>query len=69
VSYPRGREMKRLRRGQAVTDIVMEYLTPLNMLLFLTLFMLIIVIAWYINVWWTIEQERLKLIQAATVTP
>ena len=61
--------MKRLRKGQTITDIVMEYLTPLNLLLFLTLFMLIIVIAWYINVWWTIEQERLKLIQATTVTP
>ncbi len=61
--------MKRLRKGQTITDIVMEYLTPINLLLFLTLFMLIIVIAWYINVWWSIEQERLKLIQATMVTP
>ena len=54
--------MKKLRRG-LITDIIAEYLTPINMLLFLTFFMTILVMAWFINVWWTMEQQRLMVLQ------
>ena len=55
--------MNKLRRG-LITDIIAEYLTPINMLLFLTFFMTILVMAWFINVWWTMEQQRLAVLKA-----
>ncbi|HIH90352.1 hypothetical protein [Ignicoccus hospitalis] len=63
--------MKKWRRG-LLADIISEYLTPLNMLLFLTFFMTILVMAWFINVWWTMEQQRLAVlrsVQAQVVSP
>ncbi len=63
--------MKRLRKG-LITDIIAQYLTPINMLLFLTFFMTILVMAWFINVWWTMEQQRLavlRTVQAQAVSP
>jgi len=63
--------VKKWRRG-LLADIISEYLTPLNMLLFLTFFMTILVMAWFINVWWTMEQQRLAVlrsVQAQVVSP
>ena len=63
--------MKKLRRG-LISDIISQYLTPINMLLFLTFFMTILVMAWFINVWWTMEQQRLavlRAVQAQAVSP
>ncbi len=54
--------MKRLRKG-LLTDIIAEYLTPINMLLFITFLLMIAVIAWFINVWWTVEQQKLLLLK------
>ncbi|ALU12211.1 hypothetical protein EYM_01440 [Ignicoccus islandicus DSM 13165] len=54
--------MKRLRKG-LISDIIAEYLTPINMLLFITFLMMIAVIAWFINVWWTVEQQKLLLLK------
>ena len=63
--------MKKLRRG-LISDVISQYLTPINMLLFLSFFMTVLVMAWFINVWWTMEQQRLavlKAVQAQAVGP
>lgn len=51
-----------MRKG-LISDIIAEYLTPINMLLFITFLMMIAVIAWFINVWWTVEQQKLLLLK------
>ncbi|UXD22265.1 hypothetical protein IPA_03060 [Ignicoccus pacificus DSM 13166] len=57
--------MRKLRKG-LITDLIAEYLTPLNLFLFITFLMTIAVMAWFMNIWWTVEQQRLLLAQQAT---
>ncbi len=61
----------KVRRG-VISELIAMYLTPLNLLLFLTFFMVVLVIAWFINVWWTLEQQKLvilKSVQQGAVSP
>ena len=57
--------MSKLRKG-LVSDLIAEYLTPLNLFLFITFLMTIAVMAWFMNIWWTVEQQRLILAKQAT---
>lgn len=53
----------KVRRG-LISELISTYLTPINLLLFLTFFMVILVMAWFINVWWTVEQQKLTLLKS-----
>ncbi len=53
----------KVRRG-LISELISTYLTPINLLLFLTFFMVILVMAWFINVWWTVEQQKLTLVKS-----
>jgi len=54
--------MRKLRKG-LITDIIAEYLTPLNLFFFITFLMTIAVLAWFMNLWWTVEQQKLLLVK------
>ena len=56
--------MDKLRKG-LISDLIAEYLTPLNLFLFITFLMTIAVMAWFMNIWWTVEQQRLLLAKQA----
>ncbi len=61
----------KVRRG-LISELISTYLTPINLLLFLTFFMVVLVMAWFINVWWTVEQQKLALlksVQQGAITP
>ena len=57
--------MKKLAKG-LISDLIAEYLTPLNLLLFITFLMMVAVMAWFMNIWWEVEKERLVLVKQAT---